>query len=37
MAWFSGMSCSMAAASTNALKVDPAWKPFASPYSFGTT
>ena len=27
----------IAADSTNALKVEPAWKPFASPYFLGTT
>jgi hypothetical protein len=33
----SGMPWLMAEASTKALKVDPAWKPLASPYFFGTT
>ena len=33
----SGMPCLIAAASTNTLNVDPAWKPLASPYSAGTT
>ena len=32
----SGMPCEMAADSTNALNVDPGWKPAAPPYSVGT-
>ena len=33
----SGMPLLIAADSTNALKVDPAWKPLESPYFWGTT
>ena len=33
----SGMFWLIAAASTNALNVEPAWKPLASPYFCGTT
>ncbi len=32
-----GSPCSRAAASTNTLKVDPAWKPLESPYLLSTT
>ncbi len=35
--WDSGMPCWIAAASTNALNVDPGWKPLESPYFWGTT
>ena len=33
---WSGMPASTAAASTNGLNVDPAWKPAESPYLVGT-
>ncbi len=33
----SGMSCVIAADSTNTLNVDPAWNPLESPYFLGAT